>query len=447
MNKNKQNAMTADLRIDAGTVITVDKQNRVLDEHSVIAAGGLIVDCIPTVDADKQFPDLKKLDRRDCILMPGLINAHTHLGMHYLKGLADDKPLMDWLENHIWPAEGKLLSKEFVAAGTRHALAESIASGVTCVNDMYFYPDVVAEICIESGMRATVGAPIMQIPTAWASSLDEYFDRALQVHDRYRDHAMISTAFAPHAPYTVPVPTLEKIATLSAELESLVHMHVHETASEVIDYLKQGGKRPIAQLHEIGLLNPYMIAVHLTQLEDREIELFADTGVNAVHCPESNLKLASGFCPATKIAAANVNMALGTDGAASNNDLDMFGEMRTAALLAKGVSGDAAALPAADVIRMATMNAATALGLEEQIGSLEAGKQLDMICIQPDLSMQPLYDTPSHIVYCANRERVTDVWVAGEQLMTERTLTKIDLGELSRNAKQWRDRVTEAVVS
>ncbi len=306
---------------------------------------------------------------------------------------------------------------------------------------MYFYPDSVAQTCIECGVRGVVGAPIMQIPTPWASSLDEYFDRALQVHDRYRDHATVHTAFAPHAPYTVPVSTLEKIATLSAELESLVHMHVHETETEVLDYIKTQGARPIARLNEIGLLNPYMIAVHLTQLTDDEINLFAKNGVNAIHCPESNLKLASGFCPTAKLANAGVNIAIGTDGAASNNDLDMFGEMRTAALLAKAVAKDAAALPAAQTIRMVTINAAQALGLDSQIGSIEIGKQLDVICIEPDLSMQPMYDAASHIVYCAHRDRVSDVWVAGEALLRNRQFTQLDVSAISQKAGEWQQQI------
>ncbi len=438
---NNMTDKKADLRIDAGWVITVDEHNSVLEKHSIVSSNGEIIDCLPTTEADQRYKGLQTIDRRSGIAMPGLINAHTHLGMHYLKGLADDKPLMEWLEHHIWPAEGRLLSKDFVADGSRHALAESIAGGVTCVNDMYFYPDTVAQTCIECGVRGVVGSPIMQIPTPWASSLDEYFDRALQVHDHYRDHPTVHTAFAPHAPYTVPVATLEKIATLSAELESLVHMHVHETETEVLDYIKAEGKRPIARLNEIGLLNPYMIAVHLTQLTDDEISLFAQNGVSAIHCPESNLKLASGFCPTANLVSAGVNTAIGTDGAASNNDLDMFGEMRTAALLAKAVARDASALPAAQVIRMVTMNAARALGLDAQIGSIEKGKQLDVICLEPDLSLQPMYDAASHVVYCATRDHVSDVWVAGETLLKARQFTKLDVSAISHKASEWQGKV------
>ncbi len=441
-NTTKTETPAADSRIDAGWVLTVDEHNTVLENHSIISAGDTIVECLPHAVADQHYPELPIIDRRTSIVMPGLINAHTHLGMHYLKGLADDKPLMEWLENYIWPIEGKLLSNEFVAAGTRHGLAESIAGGVTCVNDMYFFPDTVAKTCIDCGIRAVVGAPIMQLATPWASSLDEYFDRAISIHDTFRDHPTISTAFAPHAPYTVPTSALEKIATLSAELEALVHMHVHETETEVLDYIKAEGVRPIARLFEIGLINPYMIAVHLTQLTNDEINLLAENGASAIHCPESNLKLASGFCPAASLAAGGVNTALGTDGAASNNDLDMFGEMKTAALLAKAVSGDASALPAIDAIRMVTINGAKALGLNELTGSLEAGKQLDMICIEPDISMQPMYDVASHVVYCANRERVTDVWVAGNALLTKKRFTQIDANEISQTAKQWQQKIS-----
>jgi len=436
------NKVTADTRIDAAWVVTVDEHNRVLENHSIISAGGTIIECIPHADAEIRYPDLAAIDRRSSIAMPGLINSHTHLGMHYLKGLADDMPLMEWLENHIWRIEGQLLSPEFVANGTRHALAESILGGVTCVNDMYFYPDTVANTCIECGVRAVVGAPIMQLATRWASTIDEYFDRAIAVHDKFRDHPTIDTAFAPHAPYTVPVSALEKIATLSAELEALVHMHVHETKAEVQDYIKKEGVRPIARLHEVGLLNPYMIAVHLTQLEQDEITLLAQTGTSAIHCPESNLKLASGFCPAANLVATGVNTAVGTDSAASNNDVDMFGEMRSAALLAKAVSGDASSIPATDAIRMATINGAKALGLDTQTGSLEAGKKLDLICIEPDLTMLPLYDVSSHIAYCANRERVTDVWVDGKALLSDKRFTQLDLEEVKYAAAQWQRKIT-----
>ncbi|MEE9332713.1 MAG: TRZ/ATZ family hydrolase [Granulosicoccaceae bacterium] len=443
MNSSTENqSPTADCRIDAAWVLTADARNSVLENHSVISAGGTIVECLPYAAADQRYPDLPIIDRRSSIAMPGLVNAHTHLGMHYLKGLADDKPLMEWLENFIWPIEGKLLSSEFVAASARHGLAESIAGGVTCVNDMYFFPDTVAQTCIDCGLRAVVGAPIMQMATPWASSLDECFDRAIGVHDHFRDHPTISTAFAPHAPYTVPVSALEKIATLSAELEAHVHMHVHETEAEVLNYIKAEGVRPLARLFEVGLINPYMIAVHLTQLTGDEISLLAQNGSSAIHCPESNLKLASGFCPAASLAKAGVNTALGTDSAASNNDLDMFGEMKTAALLAKAVSGDASALPAIDAIRMATINGAKAIGLAEQTGSLEAGKQLDMICIEPDISMQPMYDVASHVVYCANRERVTDVWVAGNALLSEKRFTQLDVNEISQTASHWQQKIS-----
>jgi len=446
MNSSSQpQSPAADSRIDTAWVMTVDASNTVLENHSIISAGGTIVECLPHADADQRYPDLPIIDRRSSIAMPGLINAHTHLGMHYLKGFADDKPLMDWLEKHIWPIEAKLLTADFVAASTRHGLAESIAGGVTCVNDHYYFPDTVAQACVDCGVRAVVGAPIMQMATPWASSLDEYFDRAIAIHDRFRDHPTISTAFAPHAPYSVPVSALEKIATLSAELETMVHMHVHETEKEVLDYIKEKGARPIARLFEMGLINPYMMAVHLTQLTDEEINLLAENGTHAIHCPESNLKLANGFCPSANLAKGGVNIALGTDSAASNNDLDMFSEMKTAALLAKAVSGDATAIPAVEAIRMATINGARAMGLDSQIGSLEAGKQLDMICIEPDISMQPMYDVASHLVYCANRERVSDVWVNGNALLTDHRFTQIDINDISDAAKQWQRKISTSI--
>jgi len=439
-----QSVTHAQLRIEARWVITMDRQNRVLPRHSLIIGNDRIVDCLPWEEARKAYPDVAVEDRRTSILMPGLINAHTHLAMNLLRGFADDKPLKVWLEKHIWPAETAHMSPEFVRDGTQLALAESILAGVTTVNDMYFFPDVTASACRSAGMRATVGLLVLDFPTAWANSVDEYFSRGLALYDALRDDPLINTSFAPHAPYSVSQAPLERVATLSAELDLPVHMHVHETAQEVAEFERLKGMRPIQRLDEIGLLNPNLLAVHLTQLNDNEIGRLADTGVHAIHCPESNLKLASGICPVSDLVDAGINVAVGTDGAASNNDLDLLGELRTACLIGKFHSNDAAAIPALRALRMVTIDAAHALGLAHDIGSLEPGKAADCIAIEPDLGMLPLYDPVAQVVFTNSSHCVKDVWVAGKRLLDNRQLQTLDSEALRSSAEQWGTRIMQA---
>lgn len=438
-----QPKIQAQLRIDARWVVTMDQQNRVLAHHSLIIGKGRIIDCLPWDEAEITYPQIDVEDRRTGILMPGLINAHTHLAMNLLRGFADDKPLKIWLESHIWPAEATHMGPEFVHDGTQLALAESILSGVTTVNDMYFFPDVTANACRTAGMRATVGLLVLDFPTAWANSTDEYFSRGLSLHDLLRDEPLINTSFAPHAPYTVSQKSLERIAMLSSELDLPVHMHVHETAHEVAEFERIHGVRPIQRLDEIGLLNSGLLAVHLTQLSESEIGRLADTGVNAIHCPESNLKLSSGICPVVDLVDAGVNVAVGTDGAASNNDLDLLGELQTAVLLGKAHSEDAAALPALRALRMVTIDAAHALGLGNEIGSLESGKSADCIVIEPDLGMLPIYDPVAQVIFTNSSHCVQDVWVSGERLLKNRQLQTLDSEKLQLSAQQWRVRIMQ----
>ena len=437
--------MTAEkFRIDAGWLIPMDESEKVLVNHSLIVENGRIVDCLPWLAADQRYPDYRVEDRRSGILMPGLINAHTHLAMNLLRGFADDKPLKEWLEQHIWPAENAHMSPEFVQHGTELALAECLMNGVTTVNDMYFYPDVVAKTCRQVGMRATVGLLVFDFPTAWASSVDEYFSRGLALHDTLRGDPLISTAFAPHAPYTVSKDPLERIATLASELDLPIHMHVHETAGEVEQFEQVHGVRPIQRLDEIGLLNPSLLAVHLTQLTDVEIERLAETGVNAIHCPESNMKLASGICPVPDLLDASVNVAVGTDGAASNNDLDLIGELRSAAFLAKVLSDDASTLPAIQALRMITIDAAKALGLDKDIGSLEPGKAADCIVIEPDLGMLPIYNAASQLIYTNSSRCVSDVWVAGKPLLQDHQLLTLETEPLRHHADNWATKIAHS---
>ncbi len=434
--------MDADLLIHARWVIPVEPERQVLPHHAVAVRDGRIAAVLPSDQARREISAGEVVELPGHALIPGLVNAHTHAAMNLFRGLADDLPLMIWLQNHIWPAEQRWVGPAFVAAGTRLALAEMIRSGTTCFNDMYFHPDVTAEAALAAGMRAVVGMILIDFPSSWAGDAGEYLDRGLALHDRYRHEPLVKMIFAPHAPYTVSDAPLQKVRTLAEELALPIHMHVHETAAEVAEFEQHRGERPLAHLDALGLLGPNLVAVHMTQLDDAEIERLAATGVKVVHCPQSNLKLASGFCPVARLLAAGMTVALGTDGAASNNDLDMLDEMRTAALLAKGVAGDAAAVPAHQALAMATLHGARALGLEEEIGSLVPGKWADLAAVNLEtVETTPLYDPVSHLVYAAGRDQVTHLWVAGKALMTERRLLTLDETAIRNEACKWADRV------
>jgi 5-methylthioadenosine/S-adenosylhomocysteine deaminase len=433
---------TIDTLINACWVIPVEPDGQTLDYHSIAVHGGKIVEVLPMANAAKKYRATETIDLPHHALIPGLVNAHTHSAMSLFRGLADDLPLMDWLNNHIWPAEAKWVSPDFVRDGTDLAIAEMLKSGTTCFSDMYFFPDVTARACHDAGMRACIGLIMIDFPSAWAQNADEYLHKGLKLHDELRNSELVTTAFAPHAPYTVSDAPFEKIRMYADELDIPVHMHVHETAHEVEAGMKQHGMRPLARLVNLGLVGPRLIAVHMTQLIPAEIELLAQANVSVVHCPESNLKLASGFCPVQALVKAGVNVALGTDGAASNNSLDMLEEMHLAALLAKGVSGDATAIPARTALRMATLNGAKALGIEARTGSLTAGKAADMTAIDlSTLSSQPVYDPVSQVVYATTREQVTDVWVNGRHLLAKHQLTGLDEAALRDKAQAWRDKI------
>jgi 5-methylthioadenosine/S-adenosylhomocysteine deaminase len=431
-----------DLIIRAGWIVPVEPSGVVYEDHCLAVSRGRIVDILPVAEARARCLAKNEVHLPHHALIPGLINTHTHAAMTLFRGLADDLPLMQWLQEHIWPAESAWVSEDFARQGTGLAVAEMIRGGTTCFNDMYFFPQESAQAASQAGMRATIGLIMIDFPTAWASGPDEYMEKGLALHDRYRHDPLIRTAFAPHAPYTVSDEPLRRVATLAEELDIPIHMHVHETAIEVSDAVTRYGSRPLARLAALGLVSPRLLAVHMTQLEDGEIEQLAEAGAHVLHCPESNLKLASGFCPVARLRQAGVNVTLGTDGAASNNDLDMFGEMRTAALLAKAVSGDASAVPAADALRMATINGARALGLEHEIGSLEPGKAADIVAVDlGGLESRPVYDAVSHLVYVCGRHNVSDVWIAGRQVLKDRRLTTLDEQQIFAQAEAWRERI------
>ena len=427
--------------IHARWIIPIEPQGY-LEHHSLVIDHGVILDILPTAAAMQGYQAEETVDLPTHALIPGLINAHTHAAMCLFRGLADDLPLIDWLQHHIWPAEARWVNTEFVRDGSRLAMAEMLKSGTTCFNDMYFFPEETALVARAAGMRAVLGLIMLDFPTAYALGPADYLEKGLALHDAVRNNELITTSFAPHAPYTVSDGPLEQIRTLNNELNLPVTMHVHETAHEVEDAVAKNGQRPLQRLENLDLVNPNLVAVHMTQLTAAEIATLAQSGAHVVHCPESNLKLASGFCPVAALLQAGVNVALGTDGAASNNDLDLLGEMRTAALLAKAVQGDATAVNAHQALRMATINGAKALGLEEHLGSLAPGKAADITAVNlATLSSQPVYDPVSQIVYTASRDQVSDVWVAGKRLLQERRLTTLDETEILSKAQTWANRI------
>jgi 5-methylthioadenosine/S-adenosylhomocysteine deaminase len=431
-----------DLLIEAGFVVPVVPHGVVLEDHAVAVTAGRIVAILPLAEARTRFAPRETVARPDAALIPGMVNAHTHNPMTLLRGVADDLPLKVWLQQHIWPIEGAVIGPDFVADGITLAIAEMLRGGTTCVNENYFFPDVQAATYKRHGFRARVGLPVIDFPTAWAASDDEYFEKAGEVHDQWRDDALIATAFAPHAPYTVNDANFERVRMLSDQLDVPVHLHLHETAQEVEQSIEKHGQRPIARLDRLGLVNDRLIAIHMTQLTEAEIHLCAERGVSVVHCPESNLKLASGFCPACALERAGVTLAVGTDGCASNNDLDMFSETRTAALLAKAVAQDAAALDAFSALRAATLGGAKAIGFDDRIGSIEPGKEADLVCVDLSaLETQPLHHVVSQLIYATGRQQVSDVWIAGKAKLRQRVLVEMDIDSVIANARQWRERI------
>ena len=441
-------ASACDLLIEAGWGIPVEPHGVVLENHAVAIRDGAIVAVLPLAEARERFSAAETVSRPDGVLIPGLVNAHCHNPMTLLRGVADDLPLKTWLQDHIWPIEAGVISPGFVADGIELAIAEMLRGGTTCCNENYFFPDVQAATYKRHGFRARVGLPVIDFPTAWAKGDDEYFDKAGEVHDQWRDDALVSTAFAPHAPYTVSDANFERIRMLADQLDLPVHLHTHETAQEIEDSLRDHGQRPLARLDRLGLVNDRLIAVHMTQLSDAEIHLCAERGVSVVHCPESNLKLASGFCPACAIERAGINLAIGTDGCASNNDLDMIGETRTAAQLAKAVAQDAAAFDAATALCAATLGGARALGFDHLVGSIEPGKQADLVLVDmARVETQPLHHVLSQLVYATGRHQVTDVWIAGRAKLRDRQLVDMDEAGLVANARQWRDTIAAVDLS
>ena len=415
----------------------------VLTDHSLVIDGTQIVAVCPTGQARTHYPDAAETQLDQHLLTPGFVNVHGHAAMTLLRGVADDREMMDWLTNWIWPIEGELVTEDLVYDGTRLAALEMILSGTTCAADTYFFPEAAARAFTDMGFRAQVCMPVLQFSNAWASGEEEHIHKGLAFRDSIKNSPLITTAFAPHAPYTVTDDGFRRVKLYAEQLDLPIHLHLHETATEVSDAVNETGVRPITRLAELDILSPALQAVHMTQLRDDEIELLTRHGVQVAHCPESNMKLASGVCRVHDLRAAGINVALGTDGAASNNDLDMLQEVRSATLLSKVHTGDATSLTAQECLEMMTLSGARFFGLEEQIGSLEPGKLADITAI--DLSgptFQPLYDPVSQLIYTATGRDVTHVWINGRQVLKARELQQRDTGSILASTRAWQEKIS-----
>lgn len=433
----------ADLLIRAGWIVPVEPRATVLADHAIALRDGRITALCPAAEADA-IDAAARLDLPRHVLLPGLINAHGHAAMTLLRGYADDLSLMPWLEQYIWPVELTHVSPEFVADGARLAMTEMLLSGTTTFSDMYFFPDAVARVAGEAGLRCQLTAPIFDFPSAYGTGPDDYISKALALRDDWQSQPRINVAFGPHAPYTVAPEVMARVATYAAELDMAVQIHLHETRGEVLSHVEAHGERPVDTLQRVGLLGPRTQCVHMTDAAAQDIATLASAAAHVVHCPRSNMKLGSGICPVAALQQAGVNVALGTDGAASNNELSLFGEMHSAALLAKVAGEDPTALPAAAVLEAATLGGARALGLEEDIGSLVVGKQADLIAV--DLSgpaTQPVYNPLSQLVYTGVSAAVSHSWVAGVCLLHDRELQTIDVNDTLARARSWAERIAQ----
>mgnify|MGYP000446967159 CR=1 FL=1 len=425
-------------------LLPIAPENIVLEQQAIAIQGSKIIDILPIDVYLERYTAKQVSDCRQHAVLPGLVNAHTHTPMNLFRGLADDLELMDWLNHYIWPAEQAIIKPESVTDGCRFAIAEMLRSGTTCFSDNYFYHETVAQTAIAEGIRATLGFLVMNVATQYAKDEQDYFNKALATLEKDLHHDLISWSIAPHAPYTVSDATFKKIASLSAKNDLRIHLHLNETAAEVQMSLAQYQQRPIARLHQLGLINPRLMAVHMVCANDAEIQLLKEHDVNIILCPESNMKLASGFAPIEKYLNAGLNIALGTDGAASNNNLDMFGELRSMSFIAKANSQDPTLLPAAQALEIATLGGAKTLGLADKIGSIEIGKEADLIAVDLDsIFTQPVYHPMSALVYALNTSQVSDVWVAGKQLLAQGKFTRLDIKRTMDKVAAWTDKVNK----
>jgi 5-methylthioadenosine/S-adenosylhomocysteine deaminase len=432
-------------------------QNNVLESHSVVIKGETILALLPTKQAKTNYPLANEIVYPHSLITPGLVNAHSHAAMSLLRGAGDDMPLKEWLENRIWPLEGKLVSPEFVFDGTVIAAYEMLMGGVTCFNDMYFFPESTARAAKAMGLRANLGIIVFEFPSAYGTGPDDYLAKGLKLRDEVsRDddpsNRLLSFCLSPHAPYTVSNDSFARVATFANELGLGVHTHLHETAFEIAQSIAEHGKRPIERLAELGLLGPDFVAIHGVHLNASDIALLKEAKASLVHCPHSNLKLASGLAPIADLMKADINIAMGTDGSASNNRLDLLSETHTASLLCKGLTGDAQAFNAGQALYAMTMGGAIAVGLPDLIGSIEPGKQADLAVFDFSAQeMRPVHDAISHLIYAAHRTDVSDVWICGNHVVQKRHLVpsgaQATLSEVVARSGLWHNKVSEMLAS
>ena len=434
----------ADLVINTRWIAPVAPVNTVLENHAVAVRDGRIVGVMPQAEAHRHYRAERVVSLPTHLLIPGMVNLHAHAAMNLMRGIADDLPLMRWLQEAIWPTEARHVSPAFVRDGTRLAAAEMLRGGVTTCNDMYFHPEAAAEAFAEMGMRAVVGMVMLEFPTPYASDADDYLRKGLASRDRWSAHPLIQFSVAPHAPYTVSDASFARALAIAEELDLAIHIHVHETSQEIADSLAAHGCRPLARLARLGALGQNTIAVHAVHLDETDLELLQRHACSVAHCPTSNMKLGSGIPDISRMLAAGLRVGLGTDGAASNNRLDMFHEMRHAALLAKAASRDPTVVPAQTALRMATLDGASALGMADRIGSIEVGKLADLCAVDLGaVDCQPCFDPVSHLVHVAGREHVSHVWVNGETRVDKgAALLHINDSELLRLSSVWQTKLS-----
>ena len=431
-----------DTLVCARWVLPVEPEGRVLDDHAVAIRSGRIVAVEPAAEARLRFDAHETIERPDHVVLPGLVNAHTHAALVLQRGRAGNLPIGRWLRAAGWTHGRRAADPDFVRDGTELAIAEMLRGGITCFADMQLWPDVVARAASAAHVRASVGLVVAESASSWAVSADEYIDRGMHLRDEYLGDPLVTTHFAPQSMQASSDATLAHVRRLADELDLPVAMLLHETTLEVEQCLRDFGQRPLERLAALGLVSPQLVAIHMTQAEDRDIDLLAGSGASIVHCPESNLRHGSGVCPVARLLGRGIRVALGTDGAASNNDLDLLAEARIAGLLSAGVAATPGDLVAADLVRMATLEGARTLGLGEATGSLVPGKWADLCCLNLRVARSwPVHDVPAAVIYAASSQQITDTWVAGRRLLAESRLTLMDESAILERAEAWRMRL------
>ena len=433
----------ADFAVKARWILPIEPAGAVLEDHAVLVRGGRILDVVPASQANAASAEI--IERPDHVLIPGLVNAHTHAAMSLLRNAGGGLPLDAWLRQRIWPLEARLVDEQFVADGTELAVAEMLLGGVTCFADMYYHPDAAARVAAQAGMRAAIGMPVLEQPSAWAQDVDEYLRRGLELSDQYRDDPLVETMFVLHSPTATSDATLLRVRTLTDQLQAPVMTHLLESPGDRDRDRRKHGRGPLERLEGAGLVNDLLVAVHCVQANTAELERLAAGGATVVHCPTSNLRLAAGIAPVTQMRQMGIRVALGTDGAAGNDSLDLLAEARLAALLAAGTSGDASAIPPHDALAMATLEGARALGLADRIGSIAPGKWADLACLAlSGPRIDPCNDVATAIVHSAGRAAVTDCWVGGRHLVAHGRLARMDTRRLAERLQDWAPRVLAA---